>query len=439
MKFAFIDYKHPKYGFANRDMTGGFGSGMSAKGVFGTLVKYLKKNNIRSPILSFAYMAAIARSYKHEVNLYTNMPVNEEVIIIATSIHHYKYEIELAKKIKKKLPLSKIGFIGPFSSEKPDLFREIADFIVSGEPENSFDYICKNNYVPKGVFKSPRELNVNKLPFPDWDGFDLNSFGYSPALPRKPFLTIQGSRGCPFACEFCPYLVSQGVPLRRRSNDDIIEEIKYLIKKYKIKSLLFRDITWSMHKKETKNLCKLIINENFDLDIGVETRADTLDDELINLMKEAGIKSVNLGIESPVDEILISSGRIPMKENKLERAIDKLHKNNIQVQGFYILGLINDTEDSIKKTISYSKKINSFTAQFCVLTPFPGTKTYKDLEKNLITKDYSNFNEYTPVVKIKGVNPERISYYVNKAYNSYYFRFSWLKKHGFRALSGFFK
>ena len=130
-----------------------------------------------------------------------------------------------------------------------------------------------------------------------------------------------------------------------------------------------------MHKKETKELCKMIAEKNFDLDIGVETRADTLDLELIDLMKKAKIKVVNLGIESPSDEILIASGRRPIKETKLGKVLDALNRASIDVQAFYILGLINDTVDSMKNTIKYSFQLNTFTAQFCVLTPFPGTKT----------------------------------------------------------------
>ena len=150
---------------------------------------------------------------------------------------------------------SKIGFIGPFSSECPELFKDNCDFIVQGECENIFSKICNNEIKLEGIVESTINLNVKELPFPDWSGFDIMSYGYSPALPRKPFLTIQGSRGCPFACEFCPYLVSQGIPLRRRNNKNIVDEIKYLIEKHHIKSILFRDITWSMHKKETKELC----------------------------------------------------------------------------------------------------------------------------------------------------------------------------------------
>jgi anaerobic magnesium-protoporphyrin IX monomethyl ester cyclase len=437
MNIALIDYNHPVKGFANRDMTGGFGSGMYARGVIGTFIKKIKKSNIRIPILTFAYLNAIARSLGNKVSIYTGMPMGEELIIIASSIHHYKEEVYFAKEIKKHHPNSKIGFIGPFSSEKPSLYIDSCDFIIDGEPETIFEDICKDKIKLEGVIKTSNNLEVKNLPLPNWDGFDIMSFGYSPSLPRKPFLTIQGSRGCPFACEFCPYLVSQGIPLRRRENNDIINEIKYLIKKYKIKSLLFRDITWSMHRKETKELCKLIEKQNFDLDIGVETRADTLDDELIILMKKAGVKVVNLGIESPEDNILLNAGRRPIKEIKLENVLKKLDHNNILVQGFYIIGLIDDTKETIENTIRYSKKINSFTAQFCVLTPFPGTKTYKDLEHKLITDDFSKFTEYEPVVNIKGVDEHQIRRYLDKAYSTYYIRPSWILKHGFRAIKSF--
>ena len=144
-----------------------------------------------------------------------------------------------------------------------------------------------------------------------------------------------------------------------------------------------------------------------------------------------------MGIESPDDDILKASGRRPIKDDKFRSIIQKLEKSGIQVQGFYIIGLIDDTEESIKKTINYSHRLNTYTAQFCVLTPFPGTKTFRDLEHRLLTTDFSRFTEYDPVVKIDGVSPERISKYVDIAYNSYYLRPAWLLKHGFKAAKSF--
>lgn len=434
---ALIDYKHPIDGFANRDQTGGFGSGMHASGLVGKTVARLKKKGLRVPILSLAYLNAIAREEGLESNFYTDMPKGESIVIIASSMLHHHHEIDLANKIKKRFPNSRLGFIGPFSGEYPERFDTASDFVIQDEPEEVFRLICRGDLEPAGVIRPTDKVDLNSLPFPDWNGFDIGSYGYVPALPRKPFLTIQGSRGCPFACEFCPYLVMQGIPLRRRNNDHIIAEMRYLVDNYKIKSLLFRDITWSMNKKFSKDLCELIISQEFDLDIGVETRADTLDNELVDLMARAGVKVVNLGIESPDEDILTASGRRPIKDEKFRNIIQKLEQSGIQVQGFYILGLIDDTEESIQKTINYSHKLNTYTAQFCVLTPIPGTKTFRDLEHRLLTTDFSRFTHYEPVVKIDGISSDRISEYVNKAYNGYYLRPAWLLKHGFKAAKSF--
>lgn len=430
MRIALIDYCHPKDGFANRDQTGGFGSGMRAAGLVGGIISRLKKAKLRVPVLNLAYLNAIARNSGHECNFYTGLPNGEDIIIIASSMHHSHYEIAFAHEVRSRFKNSKIGFIGPFASEYPERFDQVADFIIFDEPEEVFAKICDGEISPKGHLRPDGKVDTSKLPFPNWDGFDISSYGYGPALPRKPFLTIQASRGCPFACEFCPYLVMQGIPLRSRDNNDVVKEIRYLIERYGIKSLLFRDITWSMNRKLSKELCELIINEKFDLDIGVETRADTLDHELIELMSKARVKVVNLGIESPDDDILSSSGRRPIKHDKLKKVIKDLEMSGIKVQGFYIFGLIDDTELSIQKTISYSKELNTFSAQFCVLTPFPGTKTFTELKDRLITDDFSMFTEYTPVVRIDGIEPDMITKYVNRAFKSYYLRAAWLKKHG---------
>ena len=433
MRIALIDLQHPKDGFANRDQTGGFGSAMQASGLVGKVVSRLKQSRLRVPVLNLAYLNAIAREQGHECNFYTGMPNGEEIVVIASSMIHGHHEIEFAREVRAKFKNSKVGFIGPFASEYPERFETVSDFIILDEPEEVFAKICCGELEAKGRIRPDDKVDVTKLPFPNWDGFDLDSYGYSPALARKPFLTIQSSRGCPFACEFCPYLVMQGIPLRRRENSNVVSEMKYLVERYGVKSLLFRDITWSMNKKLSKDLCLEIIAKKFDLDIGIETRADTLDDELIALMSEAGIKVVNLGIESPDDNILLGSGRRPIKEDKLKRTIRALEAAGIRGQGFYIFGLIDDTEKSIEKTIEYSKELNTYTAQFCVLTPYPGTKTFEVMKDRLITQDFSRFTEYTPVVRIDGVSPEKITDYLDLAYNSYYLRPRWLRKHGWTA------
>jgi len=439
MKIGFIDYCHPSEGFANRDQTGGFGSGMYASGLIGRLISKLKKG-VRIPLISLGYLNAIAKKIGHETYVYSRLPKEElDIIIIASSMMHYKYELDLAQEIKIKNPDTKIGFIGPFSSEFPEKFEAFCDFIILGEPESEFEKLCQGLVEPKGLLKAKSLTDLNTLPFPDWSDFEIKEYGYSPSLPRKPMLTIQGSRGCTFACEFCPYLVTQGIPLRRRSNESILAEVEYLIKTYKIKSLLFRDITWSLNKPLTKELCKMIRDKSFDLDIGVETHIGTLDSELISLMSQARVKVVNLGIESPEDEIVRDSGRRPIKSDKVLNTIREMESYNIRVQAFYILGLIDDTKESMERTIEYSHFLNTYTAQYCVLTPFPGTKTYNDLKDRFLTNDFSKFTEYYPVVRLDNISEKDVMYYLDKAFNSYYMRFDWFKKNGLTAIRSFLK
>ena len=439
MDIGFFDLKHPELGFANRDQTGGFGSQMDANGFVGSIIGKIKRQRSRLPVLSLAILSSIAKNHGHKTYFCEQFKGQKfDIYLIASSMAHSDFELAESKKIKTAYPNSKVGFIGPFASEFPDLYLKSADFVILGEPEDAFENICTTNVIKDGKIISAQIDDLDNLPFPDWSIFPIEKFGYFPSLPRKPFLTIQASRGCPFACEFCPYLVSQGIPLRRRSNEKIIEEIALSVEKYSIRSLLFRDITWSMNKKLTKDLCRGLIDRDFDLEIGVETRADTLDEELIFLMRDAGVKVVNLGIESPDDDILQASGRRPMKENKLENTLRLLEAASIEVQAFYILGLIDDTVTSMQQTVAYSRQLNTYTAQFCVLTPFPGTKTFTELEPRLLTRDFSKFNEYEPVVQIQGATASEISEIRDRAFSGYYPRLNWLSKHFLKLMRAFF-
>ena len=131
---------------------------------------------------------------------------------------------------------------------------------------------------------------------------------------------------------------------------------------------------------------------------------------------------------------MTKSGRKAIKKDRLKELINELRRNQIKVQAFYIIGLIDDTEKSIQNTIRYSQKLNTFTAQYCTLTPFPGTKTFDDLKNYLITEDFSSFTEYNPVVSLKYIKPERIKFYLKKAYNSYYLRPRWIYRYGITAI-----
>lgn len=432
-RYALIDLKHPTEGLANRDQTGSFGSYMKSGGLVGKLIGSLKKTGNVIPNLSLAYLRAIALKEGHQATVYEGMPQGEEWVLIATSMHHFALERELAEQIRQAYPQSKIGFINAFATTNPEEFEDIADFIILGEPEWAFWQHCRGELELEGRVESEMRQDLDELPFPAWSKEGLSQYGYFPALPRRPFLTIQGSRGCPYGCPFCPYLVLQGVPLRRRKNEKVLEELQYLKAEFGVKSVLFRDITFSYDLKGTKELLNLIAAADLDIEFGCETRPDKIDDELIDLFKQARFKVVNLGIESPNGEILKASGRRSLKSDKIRSIVDRLEKAGVQVQAFYILGLDEDTPNSMAETLAYSRALNSFTAQYCVMTPFPGTGYYDELDKGrLLTQDWSRFTEYEPVVDIPGASPEEVLAFRDQAFRGYYLRPRWVARHGFK-------
>ena len=432
--FALIDYSHPKKGFANRDQTGGYGSQMKASGVIGLLATRVKSSFLRLPVLALGYIAAILLREGHDVKFYQGMPCGEDYVIIASSMTQYADEIELSRKIKEKYPRSKVGFINTFSRIRPDLFRNAADFIILGEPEWAFLEIAKNKLILDGEIEVDQQVPLEDLPYPAWNIFPTKTFSYFPSLPKRPFFSVLSSRGCPYGCMFCPYVAAQGVKWRKRSPGDVISEIKHLKKKFNVRSVLFRDPVFTMDMSRANEISERIHQEVSGLEWSCETRIDRLTPSLIDTMFKSGLRSINVGVESFDNTMLEKAGKKPIGHEHQELIIRHMNKLGIRVAAFYILGLLDDTSKSIQKNIKYAKQLNTFTAQFCLLTPFPGTVFYETVKSRLLTEDFSKYTEYEPVIRLDQVSPEDLTRLKNEAYNTYYFRLRWIMNYGIEAV-----
>lgn len=432
--FALIDYSHPMQGFANRDQTGGYGSQMRASGVIGLLVTRSKSSLLRLPVLALGYIAAILLREGHDVRFYQGMPGGEDYVIIASSMAQYQGEIELSRKIKEKYPKSIVGFINTFSRVRPDLFRNAADFIIFGEPEWAFLDVAKKKISLKGDIEVEQKVPLEELPYPAWNIFPYRDFSYFPSLPERPIFPVLSSRGCPYGCTFCPYVSAQGVKWRNRPPSDVIDEIKYLRKKFHVRSVLFRDPVFTMDMSRASEISERLHEEVPDLEWSCETRIDRLTPGLIDTMYKSGLRSMNVGVESFDNEIIEKSGKKSIKHEHQELIISHMNRLGIRVAAFYILGFLDDTPESIRKTIEYAKQLNTFTAQFCILTPFPGTAFYETVKNRLLTDDFSKYTEYDPVIKLDKVSPKDLTRFKNEAYNTYYSRSRWISKYSFEAV-----
>jgi anaerobic magnesium-protoporphyrin IX monomethyl ester cyclase len=428
MKFALVDLE-VNGTKANRDHTGGFGSHMHADGLSGKIVSRLKERLIQLPMTHFGYAAAILREAGHEVNYHSGDAAGEDVILIASSMHCYTEEVAYARRMKAKFPKSQVGFFGAFVKTHPEKFEAAADFLIFGELEATLFQFVDGKAQFEGRLDHGLVTDMARLPTPDWRGLDISQYGYFPLLHRRPFITIQSSRGCSFDCDFCPYMVSQTKKYRQRPAKNVVDEMETLIARHGIRSVLFRDLIFTINRKHVEEICRLMIERNVKLEWACETRVDCLPDDLIDLMVKAGFRGVNLGIETVNPETLAESGKKPANVEQQERTIAYMQSRGVRINGFYMLGLIGDTPKTMQTTIDYAEKLNTLGAQFCTMTPFPGTRLYERVKDSLLTDDFSQYDEYQPVVDIKTSTPQEVREYAGRAFQ-YYLRPSWLVKYG---------
>ena len=94
----------------------------------------------------------------------------------------------------------------------------------------------------------------------------------------------------------------------------------------------------------------------------------------------------------------------------------------------FIIGFPTDTEESVMKTINYSKKLNTTFAQFSVWTPYPGTPVFKEFEDKITADKFEKFDQYNLVFKHNKFAPEKVRQLLSSCYTKYYGRFNWFLK-----------
>lgn len=421
----------------NKDLAGGMGTGTWIGNSFRARVfEYIKKKNVVLPEITTAYLVAIFRRAGWEVKLIKmgkESVVSKEdadLVLVPSSIVDCYHEREIVREIKKKG--LRVGVYGTFATIMPDFFLSDVDFVIKGEAEAGVLKIIAEKEFPKGLFEAGQVENLDDLPFPDWDLFPLKNYSYSPALNKKPVTVMLTSRGCPHSCSYyCAYPILAGTRLRLRSLNHVIEEIKYLVEKYNIKAIDFRDPLFTCHKQRVKDFAERLINDKIKIIWSCETRLDQIDKDLLKIMHQAGLRNINVGIESSDPEILKKSQRLPIVNDYQEEMIAHCHRLGISVAAFYLIGLEDDTEESIERTVAYAKRLNTQVAQFAIVTPYPGTDFFAKLntEGRIISCNWEDYDEYTPVFRHNFLTSQRLLSLKEWAFNSYYFRLFYLLKH----------
>lgn len=409
--------------------------------------------------LGLGYIASflISKNYLNVEIIDLNLRLNKEIPdadiygITATTPLIYS-AFSLAKDLKDRK--GKVVLGGPHSTCLPEesLNQDGVDFVIRGEGElafyelvkaiennKGFDEIDGLSYKKDGkVFHNPLRKfveNLDELPMPAYNLFnDLKKYSHPQPLIgwRKPVVNMVTSRGCPFGCYFC-YKGTFGKTWRARSPENVIKEWEYLIKSLNVKEIAIQDDVFNIDINRAKKIMGLIIKKKLNIPFTFPNglRADLLDEELVVLMKNAGLYRVAIGVESGVQEILDDIG----KQEKLEQIVEAINlfkKYKIQTIAFFVMGHPKDTVSTMGKTIEFARKLNPTFAQFTMATPFPGTKLYEIVKDSGTLKikkwdEYSQLDQkdYFDYTNLKG---ETINKFVKKAYRNFYFNIEFIFK-----------
>jgi len=316
------------------------------------------------------------------------------------------------------------------------------DYVVRGEGEETIAELVtaleKNKEVKKikglsfknkgKVIHTPnRELikNLDEIPFPARHLFNHQKYTYPDSL-LNPVMPIMTSRGCPHGCTYCCTKLIFSRRVRFRSAKNVVDEIECLIKRYGVKEIHFWDDNFTLNKQRVfeirDELKKRKIKLNFAFPNGL--RVDQVDEEILRCLKEMGVYSMAFGVESG-NQIILDNVKKGTNIAQIEKAYSLAKKLGFETWGFFMLGLPGETEETIKKTISFAKKINPDVAKFHILKPFPGTEVFNELkEKGLITNfNYSDYGIHThPVHRLPNLSEDDLLNWSKKAYRQFYLR-----------------
>jgi len=346
-------------------------------------------------------------SKKQIINKIKNF--NPDVVGVTAATNDLYNAINICNLIKriKNIPIVCGGYhatIAPEDIIKQDCF----DIAAIGESEYSFldlissmekgkiNYKIKNLWFKKQgkIIKNPiGNLNqdLDKLPFADREIFDYQKYIDS----NRGLATFMSSRGCPFKCTYCINKVliekykGKGKYVRFRSVKNLFQEIKQVIKRYKVKEIEFYDDTFTLNKSYLKEFCKRYPKE-INLPFYINARVNAVTKEDFQLLKKAGCVRVSIGVESGDTKI-----RNPvLKRNQSEEQIINTFKwakqIGLETYSFNMIGIPYETKESIKKTIELNRKINPNYVGVSIFNAFKETELYDlCLKKNWLNKKYS--------------------------------------------------
>ena len=354
---------------------------------------------------------------------------------------------DLAVMIKKRLPNVVVVAGGPHPSvaDKDVLADLNIDFVARGEGEytftellaglrdgrtdwedcNGLTYRNADGEIQRNQDRPP-PANLDEMPFPAWDLIDHTKYHTVPRggviYAHKEFATMFSSRACPWRCTYCHN--SYGKTFRERSAENVLAEIDMLVKDHGVKELVFMDDIFNFRPERAKTIARGLIERDYGLKLTFPNgfRGDILDEELVDLLKEAGMYRCMVAVESAIPRIQKVMKK-NLKIDKVRNIVDYISKRGIMVHGAFMLGFPTETREEMEATIKWAAESAFHTAAFFRVIPFKGTALFEEVEHAgyELPSDWSKYEPYQSEINLSKVDEDDILKIRKSAYRRFYF------------------
>lgn len=358
-----------------------------------------------SAILKRDGYSVVLKDYQAEKKMISDLifdveKENPDILFISTVNGSINKDLQVVSALKSLNPNIVIILKGAlFFNCENSLFENIdfsnVDYLVGGEIEFIISELVDAHYNNQEKLKTIEGIsykfngewitnklinfneNIDSIPFPDRK--EMKNELYINPETNRPMALITTSKGCCFSCKYCLSPIISGKKVRGRSVENIIAEIEECINEHNIVDFFFKSDTFIVNKKLVMKLCEILIEKGYNKKINwvATTRVDSVDDELLKMMKKAGCSLVAMGFESGSDESLKKMGKNTTVEKNLEAA-NLCHKNGIKILGHFLIGFPWETKEHLKQVKKHIFDVDADYIEISILVPYLGTPIHDE-------------------------------------------------------------
>lgn len=372
------------------------------------------------------------------------------LFVIDTSTPSIYNDIEFGDKLKELYPEAYVILVGTHPSalpyetlKKSDRIDAVArheyDYIIREyaraiRDNIGFEHVMGITYRERGNIVSNNDMeyitNLDDIPFAsEFIKNYLNYKDYFFAAAEYPEIQIFTGRGCMAHCNYCVYPQTlHGHEYRLRTPENVVAEFEYIASNFPdVKQIVIEDDTFTAKKQRIVDICNLLIEKKLNKRFRWLCNARVnLDYETMKLMKRAGCHLIIPGIESGSQKILNNIKKGTTIE-QIYQYVKDAKKAGLFVHACYMVGNNGETKETMNETLRLALELNTDTAQFYPLLPFPGTEAYAWAKTNgYLRGDYSDYckedGTINCVFELPNISSEYMVKFCDEARKKYYWR-----------------